>query len=579
MVSPAQAAAPTPELRFNEAEFVISDETSPPGSGWRGQALPDSWLHNHPGLSGIGWYRIRFALDTVPQEPMALFVGRVAIRGQFWLNGLVLNPDVRFDGPLGLDMGRWPHLVTLPSGVLRAGENVLHIRVHAMSVGGRGLWDVRIGPLERLRTPWLVREIPQRTIPQALFVLLTAGSVFGLLAWLRERRVPNLHFAFAMILWTAIVGGWVLPEPPLPPTVLSLYFAMLSIAFYWTLLHLFYRYSASDWHWYPRVLNWIFGLTVLAAAALIVFNRDSPHAAQQLGLALLPTVLLRLLATAMLLQAAWRRRSPRAYALAATEVLWFAGHLQIIAILAGWLPPDPFRLDPASSLPLYFVLLYFFVDRLVREREDAIREQHAALGAERARILQDMHDGMGSQLVLALRVVKRDDGDRAVVARSIEDALQDMRLIIDSLDTTEQGLVPKLANLRYRLEPRLASLGIRLNWEVRPVAELEHMSPQAALGVLRIVQEALNNAVKHAQPAAITVSLGQRDGAAVIRVADDGTGFDPDASPGRGRGLASMRKRAEQLGATCRIERHDGGGTAVTLHLPLTAVGARAEVT
>jgi signal transduction histidine kinase len=578
MASPAQAVAPTPELRFNEAEFVVSDDTTPPRGGWRPQALPDSWLHDHPGLSGIGWYRIRFALDTAPQEPMALLVGRVATTGQFWLNGLVLNPDVRFDGPLGVGMGRWPHLITLPSGVLRAGENVLHIRVHAMSVGGRGLGDVRIGPMDRLRTPWLVREIPQRTIPQALFVLLAAGSVIGLLAWLRERRVPNLHFAFAMILWTAIVGGWVLPEPPLAPTLLGIYFATLYITFYWTLLHLFYRYSGSDWHWYPRVLNGIFGLTMLATAALIVFNRESSHAAEQLGLALLPTVFLRVLATVMLLQSAWRRRSPRAYALAATEVLWFAGHLQIIAIMAGWLPPDPFRLDPASSLPLYFVLLYFFVDRLVREREEAIRKQHAALGAERARILQDMHDGMGSQLVMALRVVKRDDGDRAVVARSIEEALQDMRLIIDSLDATEQGLVPKLANLRYRLEPRLASLGIRLNWAVQPVAELERLSPQAALGVLRIVQEALNNAIKHARPAAIAVSVSERDGGAVIRVADDGTGFDPDTTLGRGRGLTSMRKRAEQLGASCRIERDHGGGTAVTLHLPLSAAGARAEV-
>jgi signal transduction histidine kinase len=572
-LSIAWAAQPpsAPDLHFQEAEFVASASGTPPQDGWRPQRLPDSWLHNHPGLSGFGWYRMQFKLDAVPTHATALYVSRLSTTGQFWLNGSVLNPQVRFTtpgGPIGNNMSRWPTLITLPGGLLRAGDNVLHIRVQGFITGGHGLGDVRIGSVERLRSPWLAREIPQRIIPEGLFALMLAGSVFGLLVWWRERRARNLHFAAATALWTAVVGMWVLPEPPLTPEGVSLLLITLYNVFFWLLLHLFYRYSESDWHWYPRMLNWVFGFTLAAALGIIAFTANTEGAPQSMGLVMLPSVLMRLLATVMLLHAAWRKRSPRTFALAATEVLWFAGHLQIIGIMAGWLPPGPFRFDPASSLPLYLVMLYFFVERLVQEREQAARDQQAAIIAERARILQDMHDGLGSQLVTALRLVKREDGDRAVAARNIEEALQDLRLIIDSLDDTNQGLLPMLGDLRHRLEPRLAELGIRLHWDVQPLPEFAGLQPQSALNTMRVVQEALNNAVKHARPTVIKVSITRQDGAAVVGVADDGSGFDPEALKSAGRGLSGMRKRAEQIGASLRVERHDGGGTTVSLHFP-----------
>jgi len=559
-------------LRFEQAEFVVSDTVTPPKDGWRPQRLPDSWLHNHPGLSGIGWYRVRFNLNAVPRRPMALFVGRVSTTGQIWLNGLTLNPDVRFTSPgtrVGTYMFRWPYLITLPTGLLRAGNNVLHIRLQGTVQGGVGLWDVRIGPTEQLRAPWLVREIPQRIIPQALFALMTAGSIFALLVWLRNRRMESLRFSIAMILWTIIVGLWVLPEPPLSREDMPAFFAALYITFYWILLDLFYRYSECDWHWYPKLLNLGFGFALVCAVIKPVFFADMPQLLEPMAVVLSLTVFLRLLATVMLVQAAWRKHSPKIYALAGAEVLWFSGHVQDIAIFAGWLPPVPFRLDPASSLPLYFVLMYFFVERLVRDREQALRERQDAVDRERARILQDMHDGMGSHLLTALSLAKREDADRVLIARGIEEAMQDLRLIIDSLDSADQGLVRRLAELRYRLQPRLEQLGIQLNWEVDPsVGEFERLTPESVLNVLRIVQEALNNAVKHAEPTLITVSISRQDERAVVEVADNGAGFDPEAAAGRGRGLSGMRKRAEQLGATFHIDRRAGGGTLISLQLP-----------
>src|SRR5262245_24971010 len=91
LLSPAALGEPgaaAPEFRFTQAEFVLSDAETPPLTGWRPQALPDSWLHNRPGVKGIGWYRMRFGLQVVPREAIGLYAGRMAYTGQITLNGL-----------------------------------------------------------------------------------------------------------------------------------------------------------------------------------------------------------------------------------------------------------------------------------------------------------------------------------------------------------------------------------------------------------------------------------------------------------------------------------------------------------
>ncbi len=561
---------PATDLHFRDAEFVMSDAEAPPQAGWQPQRLPDSWLHDHPGAKGIGWYRMRFQLDAPPPAGLALYVSRVSVTGQLWLNGSILNPEVRFtkpDGPIGTSTSHTAYLIPLPQGLFRAGENTLHIRVQGFGVGGEGLWDVRIGDIDQLRPAWLLREIPQRIIPQALFALMAVSSFFALLVWSRDRRQRHAQFMLVMLLWTVFLAFFVLPTPPVPRFAWTNFIVILLTVFTWALLHLFYRYSGSSWRWYPGVLHVTSAITLLLAVVVVAIG-DPEHGSKHMGALMFPNAVLRLLATAMLLQAAWRQRSWRSYALAASEVLWFSGQVQIMGVLVGLLPAEPFRFDPACGLPLYLVLQYFFVERLVQEREQAARDRQAAIIAERARILQDMHDGMGSQLITALRLVKREDGDRAVVARTIEEALQDLRLIIDSLDETNQGLLPMLADLRYRLEPRLAELGIGLQWQVQPLPEFAGLGPQSALNAMRLIQEALNNAVKHASPKVIEVSTTRQGGAAVIGVTDNGSGFDLDAVKGPGRGLSGMRKRAEQLGARLQVERRDGGGTSVSLHFP-----------
>jgi signal transduction histidine kinase len=89
--------------------------------------------------------------------------------------------------------------------------------------------------------------------------------------------------------------------------------------------------------------------------------------------------------------------------------------------------------------------------------------------------------------------------------------------------------------------------------------------------LFRIMQEALNNATRHAGAANIEIAVGGRDGAVRMTVADDGVGFDPNDPGIRARrlGLTSMTERAEDLGGTLTIESTPGAGTRIEVEVPV----------
>lgn len=88
--------------------------------------------------------------------------------------------------------------------------------------------------------------------------------------------------------------------------------------------------------------------------------------------------------------------------------------------------------------------------------------------------------------------------------------------------------------------------------------------------MLRVAQEALHNALRHSGAEHVDVTLDRRGGGAVLRVTDDGGGFDPQAirRAGRHLGLVSMRDRASGAGGTLTVESAPGKGTTIEMEVP-----------
>lgn len=255
---------------------------------------------------------------------------------------------------------------------------------------------------------------------------------------------------------------------------------------------------------------------------------------------------------------------------------FFANHLMIILIFNFW--TLIFRhhlaaLDKSEQAQKDLTIR-------LREREAELTASHEKLreieardllARERERLTQDMHDGMGSSLVSALRAVERGRLNEAQVADILRTCIDDLKLTIDSLEPAESDLLLLLATFRFRLQPRLEASGIALLWEITDIPPLPWLDQRHSLHILRILQEAFTNIIKHARATQIRLRLTTDLDAGLIQVSlqDNGVGFDLSSSTNSGRGLDNLRRRATLIGAGFDID-SDPEGTALLLSLPLT---------
>lgn len=174
---------------------------------------------------------------------------------------------------------------------------------------------------------------------------------------------------------------------------------------------------------------------------------------------------------------------------------------------------------------------------------------HAAQTAredERERLMRDLHDGLSGHLV-SIIALSESSADPRSIDRAARAALDDLRLVVNSLDLDDGDLPLALAGLRERLEIQLRRLGFQLSWSMENLPPVNGVTPGSALSVLRILQEGITNALKHGNSRLIAVE-GSRSGSgeAVLTIRNGGS--EAPASGNKGYGIANMKRRAEALG-------------------------------
>lgn len=203
-------------------------------------------------------------------------------------------------------------------------------------------------------------------------------------------------------------------------------------------------------------------------------------------------------------------------------------------------------------------------------QRDLLEAQHQqSVLRERQRVMQDMHDGLGSSLSSALVLLERGGLDVTQAAVVMRECIDDLRLVVDSLEPTADDLSTLLGMLRYRLQHRIAAAGVQLRWQMADLPALGWLEPSLALDLLRLMQEAINNALKHAAASELSLAIRQCDDEIELLLCDDGRGFDPLAQATAGRGLRTMRLRAQRLHATLSITSAPAAGTTLCLRIPV----------
>lgn len=200
---------------------------------------------------------------------------------------------------------------------------------------------------------------------------------------------------------------------------------------------------------------------------------------------------------------------------------------------------------------------------------------------ERYRLAREIHDGpaqilanLALQLEYISKLAEKDPArardELAIIQRDLRIAVGEVRRFMYDLRPpalSQHGVRAAVESHCQRLVERFG-LAITVRWQA-----LTPIPPPTDTAVFRIVQEALQNVVKHAQAQHVEVQAVERDGLLRVSIVDDGRGFDPKRvqhlDPNH-FGLAGMKARAQQVGATLEVDSTPGQGAAVLLHVPLS---------
>lgn len=592
----AVGGAPEHPIAFDRGQFLLSEsETPPPATAaWEPVRLTDLWRETRPGVQGRGWYRFEFTLATVAEQRWAVYLPGLASNAAVWVNGERVGDGGRMREPVSLNSNR-PLLFGVSPRSLRVGTN----RVDVALFAHRDSWD-RLEPLlvgpHAVLAPRFERQafwgdaVPRFASGLMIALLLLVGAI-----WLGSHRAP-VYGAFLATagFWTIASANYHVRDPPLP---------------------------FHDWE---RLVNG--SLLAAAVFAVILARRLVELRRDRLETALLGGTLLAGLALALVpvgsLQDTARLLQIAAVAAIAYGVVVVARHRLLLqraelpifllggvgffavaahdlSIQLGSLGMEQPRLLPlggpllmitfAGCLTARFARASDWAERLNVELEERVRvrerelaesyrrmatyERHVARSTERSRLLREVHDGMGSKIVSSLALLEAGGGHRERIAEILRGSLDDMRLLIRSLEPGAGDLDTFLGTLRERLEARLEG-AVHLDWCPGDLPEGASLSPEQAHHLARILDEAFANVLKHANARVVRISTGletTRAGAcAVVCVRDDGRWRE--RGQGGGRGLENMRERAAALGgALAIVARPDGTEVRIEIPLPSAA--------
>lgn len=192
---------------------------------------------------------------------------------------------------------------------------------------------------------------------------------------------------------------------------------------------------------------------------------------------------------------------------------------------------------------------------------------------EQRRIGQDIHDGLGQILtgiaflskLLEQKLTAKDiaEADHAAeITRLVRDAINQTRILVRALNPVRleaEGLMLSLEELACNTE---RVFGISCRFKCKKGIPIRNH--EIGKNLYRIVQEAVNNAIKHGNAKHIVIGLDCADNRITLTVKDDGVGFPASGKNSEGMGVKIMRTRAQSIGALLTIQRASAGGTIIT---------------
>lgn len=535
--------------------------------------------------------------DLLTSQLWAVYFVSLYDGGTVKLNGVVIGQVETSTSESTVRHAR-PYLFHVPPELLRSGLNQLE--VHWASRETLTLVSkIFIGPVELVTPPFQQRLFWQNDMAQVAFVFALVVALMLLVVFcLRRNQKSYLLLGLSAIGCAIVVFVYVLPVMPswLYP--------------YWRLLHIsgIALFTQCAWLFLIRESE---PTQVMFSRACIVWGLLGPThylanfwindvSFSQLfeGAWGIGAGIIGLYPVALLLHSVWRQMAWRKVVFLVATILAIIVGVSDIALQTtgrSTFGNVGYSLQVVSSLwlsALTSVLMADFVSSLTeqdRQRKVMARklaEQQFELAQlheldrrstreratldERDRIMQDIHDGLGSQLITSLALSERGALNADQTSLLLRESIDDLRLAIDTMSDNGDRFSVAAGNLRSRMEPRLRAAGIALSWDSTPIDGPNKLQSSQTLPLLRIMQESFTNALKHSKASAIAVNFSVQNEVFILRISDNGVGFD-SSTVRLGKGLSGIEKRARALGATLEIS--CAAGTTITVKLTLEDQG------
>lgn len=590
---PVNLFVPKHSTEITEVEFVrnVGHREFPvdEGANWRGGTLPDDWRLNQKAGDDY-WYRYTLQIDALPKETMAVYFPMVSHNVAVYVNGVWFGQGGQFETPVARNHNT-PLLFAFAPDLLREGKNILHFRVSA-ATSAQGLLDkLYVDTYSELAPAYAIKYAVRISLVKWITGVMLVMA-FVLACFWGYRRYDSAYGVFSLILlfwglhnlnifiveipissknWETLAIltlGWTVSSFILfDHRYLNRRFPLIEKTMLFHSLVGFLLFLTPD---YESLLFW--GYTVWYAF-LVVFGVYASY--------FLFSVYLQ-----------ENNRDALLMLVVGAVIVVFGVH-DILLVNNHWTRFDGFIIQ-YSSIPTVVLFGWFLLQRFLKSLETAenlaktlelrveqkqveleaqykklyTMEKQQVLSEERERMMRDMHDGVGGSLVSLSSMFQKQDGELFKRAYDkVQDSITDLRLVIDSLDPMLNDLVTLLATMRIRLLDQLESVGIELNWDVEEMTDSLVFSPQQSLHIMRILQEAITNSVKHAETERLDLTTELlNDGCVRMLIRDYGKGI-ADEKCHTGHGITNMRWRAKQLGGELNIISHQKG-TAVQLLFP-----------
>lgn len=534
--------------------------------------------------------RLTFTLPAVPPEGLGLVTYQQVDNLVVMVNGSTVLSEGRMTFGRQTFHGQQPRLLRLPSGLLRTGANDITILTVRQGLPYSDLTAPVLGPYEQI-APWAAQRMWQFTD----YALLAGWTTFllGLFAALLLWRAQDRRLAFWLMTlcwsWSALAAYGLVFDLPFGGMGRMIAFfainslvstALLGFIDAWTgrpvrglqaaAVVLWAIFTAATAVWLqtrpmpagfdvPAVVwTWLslgLGLAVVIRLLWHFVRVDEPRR--------LEAALLSVCGVCVVLDAAGEQ-----FGLNSGGYLKDAAPLLLLALVAAFVQRNYTLFQSAFALNARLsgqlaVREAELANAHARER-DSVR--HQAHDDERRRIMRDMHDGLGSQLMGMLLSARRGVAEPDTVAEGLQSVIDEMRLMIDSMDSVGESLGSALITFHDRIRPRVEASGFALDWSNVVDNPLPGFEPRAVLQVFRVLQEAVTNALRHSGGDVITMTVAQGgDGALILTVADNGHGIQ--AAGRAGNGLRNMRTRAALIHAGLTVD-SDPSGTRISLAIP-----------